>query len=118
MIIVEDEWIVSEEIKVSVSKSGINVIGQADNGSTALQLVEEFKVDLVLMDINIKGEMNGIELARQIQKSMPCFIIFISSLANRNQTTELESLVNYDFLPKPFSVEGLYRVLKKHNLNT
>lgn len=117
VLIVEDEWIVSEEIKASVSENGFNVIGQADEGSTALELIQEIKVDLVLMDINIKGEVNGIQLARLIQKNTPCFIIFISSLDNRNQASELKGLNNYDFLPKPFTVESLYRIFEKHGLN-
>lgn len=116
VLIVEDEWIVSEEIKVSLNESGFNVVGQTDEAQSALNMIQEISVDLILMDINIRGEDNGIQLARQIQNKTHCFIIFISSMNNQNQASELQGLVNYDFLPKPFSVEGLYRILHKHSL--
>lgn len=118
LLIVEDEWLVSEEIKESLIQNGFHVVGQTDNAEAALSMLEETKVDLILMDIDINGNLDGISLAKLILQNCQCFIIFLSSLRDKAQKMELDEIMNCDYLPKPFTIEGLYRVFKKHKLSS
>ncbi|MCF8416592.1 MAG: response regulator, partial [Crocinitomicaceae bacterium] len=63
ILVVEDESIVSKDIQHSLKKLGYNVVGAAATGEKALELVRSERPDIVLMDIMLKGEMNGIETA-------------------------------------------------------
>ena len=69
VLIVEDEAIVSKDIQQSLKKLGYNVVGSSATGESALQLVQTEHPDIVLMDIMLKGEMNGIQTADKITVS-------------------------------------------------
>ena len=66
VLVVEDESIVSKDIQYSLKKLGYNVVGAAATGEKAIELVDEFEPDLVLMDIMLKGQMSGIDAAGAI----------------------------------------------------
>ena len=68
VLVVEDESIVSKDIQHSLKKLGYNVVGASATGEKAVELAHETKPDIILMDIMLKGEMNGIETADQIKK--------------------------------------------------
>ena len=67
VLVVEDESIVSKDIQHSLKKLGYNVVGAASTGDQAVKLAIETLPDIILMDIMLKGEMNGIEAATQIR---------------------------------------------------
>ena len=69
ILIVEDESIVSEDIKECLNSSGYSVIGQAVTGEDALQKVKDQNPDLVLMDIVLAGKLSGTQTAAKISKS-------------------------------------------------
>ena len=63
ILIVEDERIVAMDIQNSLENLGYAIVGQADRGEDAVKKTEELHPDLILMDIGLKGEMDGIEAA-------------------------------------------------------
>ena len=67
ILIVEDERIVAEDIQISLAKLGYSVAGIAASGEEAVEKAEELCPDLVLMDIKLKGDMDGVEAAEQIR---------------------------------------------------
>ncbi len=71
VLVVEDESIVSKDIQHSLKKLGYNVVGAASTGETAVSLALEHMPDIILMDIMLKGEMNGIEAAEAIRMTQP-----------------------------------------------
>ena len=79
VLIVEDEWIVSEEIKELLTQSGFQVVGQAEDAESALQILAEDEADVALLDINIKGGIDGIQLAHEIIQKYNSALIFLSA---------------------------------------
>ena len=71
VLVVEDESIVSKDIQHSLKKLGYNVVGASATGERAIELAESEQPDIVLMDIMLKGEMNGIQAAEVIKISFP-----------------------------------------------
>lgn len=102
IFIVEDEAIVAESIKRDIMQSGYNVLGIAYSGEKAIDKIIETKPDLILMDINLKGQINGIEVARRIKPDINVPIIFISAYADDKTVVEARQAGAYGFLVKPF----------------
>src|ERR1700744_2221675 len=84
ILIVEDEGIVALELQESLQQEGFEVVAIVDNGPEALELVKNEEIDLVLLDINIKGAWDGIETATHLwkQKHLPC--IYVTDYADVN----------------------------------
>ena len=112
ILIVEDEAIVALEIKYRLTKLGYSVIGTASSGKRALELTEETKPDVVLMDIKLKGSMNGLEVATQIRDrfNIPC--IFLTAFSDDSTIKQMENVFNYERLQKPFEVIDLDNAIK------
>jgi len=82
ILIVEDESIIALELQARVKNFGYQVAGIADRGSTAINKFQQLKPDIILMDINIKGDMDGIETAEKIFKYQKVPIIFITAFSD------------------------------------
>lgn len=107
VLIVEDEWITSEEIKEVLEKNGMNVVGQEDNASAALQVAKEKVIDIALLDINIKGDKDGIELAQSINEIRPTAIIFLTAFDDSAYLERAKKVVPSAYLVKPFQSKNL-----------
>ena len=110
ILIVEDEFIVAYDLKIMLTKAGYLVAGIATSVERARQLIEQKKPDWVLLDIILKGDETGIDLARELlQKRIP--FLFIS--ANTDQTTleAAKATQPYGFLVKPFRERDLFVML-------
>ena len=80
LLIVEDESIIARDYKMMVERNGYHVIKIVNNGKDAIDIAVESKPDFILMDINIKGKMNGIEAAEEIHnQNVTSIIIFITA---------------------------------------
>ncbi len=117
VIIVEDEAITALNLKYDLEDLGYEVLETIDNGNEAIEKSNELFPDFVLMDINLKGNMRGIEAAKEISEiGIP--IIFLT--ANTDDFTAFEALKTapYGYLSKPYSIKDLEltigTVLRKH----
>ncbi|WP_374459276.1 sigma-54-dependent transcriptional regulator [Chryseobacterium taeanense] len=110
ILIVEDEFIVANDLKIMLTKAGYQVTGIASSVVQARKLISERKPDWVLLDIMLKGDLTGIDLAWELrEKKLP--FLYIS--ANTNQTT-LEAVKEtqpYGFMVKPFRERDLIVML-------
>ena len=79
-MIVEDEWITADDIKISLQSLGYIVPSISSSGEEAIQNTEKDKPDLVLMDIVLEGEMDGIEAANQIHSRFHTLFIYLTAL--------------------------------------
>ncbi|KAF2514745.1 sigma-54-dependent Fis family transcriptional regulator [Flavobacterium zhairuonense] len=110
ILIVEDEFIVANDLKIMLQKAGYQVVGIASSVVQAKKFIEEKRPDWVLLDIMLKGALTGIDLAWELRKiNLP--FVYIS--ANTNQTTlEAVKATNpYGFLVKPFREKDLVVML-------
>ena len=78
VLIVEDEELYADKMEMQLEKLDYKHLGTVDNSKDALQLIDKDAPDLILMDINIQGEYDGIELADMIHKKSMIPIIFIT----------------------------------------
>lgn len=102
ILIVEDEGIVAKDIQHSLIKLGYNVIGTVSTGEKALDLMKEDTPDLVLMDIMLKGNMDGIETAQVIKDTYNIPIIYLTAYADENTLSKAKVTEPYGYIIKPF----------------
>ena len=76
ILIVDDEWLTRLEIEEMLTDLGYDVAGQAETGAEAIAMARELNPDLILMDVKMPGEMNGIDAAREIKAELGTPIIF------------------------------------------
>ena len=81
ILIVEDEFIVSEALRENLESIGFRVAGRTDNVETALDIIHRDKPDLILIDICLRGEKSGLDLARAIQCSCQIPFLFITAIS-------------------------------------
>ncbi len=102
VLVVEDESIVSKDIQQSLKKLGYNVVGAASTGDQAVALALEHQPDIILMDIMLKGEMNGIEAATRIRAETNIPVIFLTAYADESTLSKAKVTQPYGYIIKPF----------------
>lgn len=108
ILVVEDEWIIANDIKDSLIEMGYRVSAIAASGEEALTRVEEDPPDLVLMDIVLKGEMNGIETARAIHARHEIPVIYLTAYDNQFLVDRAKQTDHSGYLLKPFKDRELH----------
>jgi two-component system response regulator HydG len=110
ILIVEDEFIVANDLKIMLLKAGYHITGIASSVVQARKLIEAKKPDWVLLDIMLKGDLTGIDLAWELREQQ---IPFLYISANTNQTTleAVKATHPYGFMVKPFRERDLIVML-------
>jgi len=102
IFVVEDEVIVARDIQSRLQKMGYEVIGTAARGEDAVERVLDLRPDLVMMDINLRGEMDGIDAATNIRAEYDVPIIFCTAYSNKETLARAKITVPYGYVLKPF----------------
>lgn len=84
ILVVEDERITAEDIKFGLQDAGFVVPAIVDSGEEAIKRTADLKPDLVLMDIKLKGEMDGIEAAAQIRKHYDIPVVYLTAYSDES----------------------------------
>lgn len=107
IMIVEDEHIVALDLEHQVEKLGHSVVGIAGNGRHAIQLALDTHPDLVLMDIRLHGDIDGIEAATEIRSVIPIPIVYLTAYTDA-KTLERASITQpLGYILKPFQLREL-----------
>jgi len=120
ILIVEDEAIVAEQLSDTLKRNGYNIVGVSVSGRDAIAMAKENRPDLVLMDVRIEGDLNGIETAIVIQghynEVIP--IVFLTAMPS-SKFPVLAAVEPYVYVNKPIRDEDLLaaveRSLLKHS---
>ncbi len=107
ILIVEDEALVAEDIKAHVQEMGHAVSNIVSNGEDALTLLQGSQPDLVLMDIVLTGDVDGIDVAEVIKKKYHIPVIFLTAYTDREKVERATKTVPYGYLVKPFDEREL-----------
>ena len=107
ILIVEDEGIVAMELQESLLNEGFGVAGITDDGAEAIDIIKEIDVDLALLDINIKGGWDGIQIAEQIKKHKNIPVIFVTAYTDRGTFDRAKLTLPSAYLTKPFQISDL-----------
>jgi len=120
ILIVEDELIVAEDLKEVLKGLGYQVVGVADTGEKAIAQALQLKPGLILSDIRLRGEMTGIEAAKQIGIHIDIPVVFLSAFADEETLAKVKESSPYGYLLKPFKEQELRTtievVLHKHGI--
>jgi DNA-binding NtrC family response regulator len=101
ILIVEDEFIVANDLRLILDREGYLVCGVAASVQEARELIKQQKPRLVLLDIHLKGKLTGIDLAKQLREEDIAFV-YLSANSNQRVLEEAKATEPYGFLVKPF----------------
>lgn len=110
ILIVEDEFIVANDLRLMLQKAGYTVVGIASSVVQARKLIESKQPDWILIDIILKGDLTGIDLARELMTQRTPFL-FISANTNQEILEAAKTTNPYGFLVKPFREKDLLVML-------
>jgi len=112
IFIVEDELIVADDIRLTLENLGYTVAGIAQTGETAVRQVPEHIPDLVLMDIQLAGTMDGIETAEWIRTNLSVPVIFLTAHADDMNLERAKVTEPYGYILKPYDERELHSVIE------
>lgn len=107
ILVVEDEGIVAQEIKSRLEKSGYTVCAVAHDGRTAIAHAEAMQPDLILMDIRLKGEMDGIEAAGRIRDRLNLPVVYLTAYTDPATLERAKVMEPFGYVVKPFETRSL-----------
>ncbi len=107
ILIVEDEEGLALTLKLRLTRMGYTPLGPVDTGEQAVEQAVTLRPNLILMDINLAGQMSGIEAARQIRESCQLPVIFLSALDEDSILREAQGSTPYGYLIKPVEERDL-----------
>lgn len=117
ILIIEDETIISFGYRLQLERMGFDVIGTARSSEEAEELLTHEKPDLIIMDIYLKGEKTGLELAQEIHARGPIPILFLTASTKPEIIDAIRALKDSHYLSKPINSDSLEDVLQRFARN-
>jgi diguanylate cyclase (GGDEF)-like protein/PAS domain S-box-containing protein len=112
LVIVEDERIVALDLAQRLTEMGYRVLRTVARGEDAVAAVESLRPDLVLMDINIEGEIDGIQAACRIRDRSRTPVVFMTAYAEDDTLARAQTSQPYGYLIKPYEARELHATIQ------
>jgi DNA-binding NtrC family response regulator len=116
ILIVEDEGIIAKNTQEDLTEMGHHVIGTVKDGQKAIEVAISDMPDIILMDIVLQGDLNGIEVSKRICEMYECKIIYMTAHADEKTIEEAKKTKHVGFLHKPIELRqlqmGIERAMK------
>jgi two-component system, response regulator PdtaR len=112
ILVVEDENIVALDIENRLKSLGFTVLPLISSGEEAVEKAYEYKPDLILMDILLKGKINGIEAAKKIVGTLKIPIVYLTASTNREVLKRAMQIGRCSYITKPFKENELENSIK------
>ncbi len=112
ILIVEDEKIVAWDIQERLQSLGYTIVAQATSGEAAILAANQIKPDLVLMDIQLQGEMDGIEAAQIIYRNYHIPVIYLTAHSDDRTLSAAASSSPFGYVLKPFQARELHSTIQ------
>jgi two-component system, response regulator PdtaR len=113
ILLVEDDYIISMLLEKQIRRMGYEVAGKVESGEQAIEYTREEKPDLILMDIEIKGEIDGIETVKRIREFSTVPVVYLTGNANEKTRKQAESTNPEGFLIKPVDMDVLKQKIRE-----
>ncbi len=113
ILIIEDETIISFGYRLQLERMGFDVVGTARSSDEAEALMADGMPDLIIMDIYLKGDKNGLELAREIHARQPIPILFLTASTKPEVVAAIHALKDCQYLSKPINADSLEDMLQR-----
>jgi DNA-binding NarL/FixJ family response regulator len=119
ILVVEDDTIIAITIEGRLKQFGYKVVGRASTAQDAIKKTIEFEPDLVLMDIHLKGPIDGIEAAQTIYGIYNIPVVYLTAFSDENTLERAQKTSPFGYIVKPFSDStlktGIKLALLKHD---
>jgi len=112
ILIVEDEMIIGANISLQLSKLGYEVTGIVSRGEEAISHVRQSRPDIVLMDIQLKGNLDGIDTVSKMHQENNIPVIYLTANADEENFERAKSTNPYAFISKPFKKLDLQHAIE------
>jgi DNA-binding LytR/AlgR family response regulator len=112
ILIVEDEMLIGANISLQLNELGYEVTGVIPRGEEALKHIDDHLPDIMLLDINLKGDLDGIETAIEMQKNHNIPIIYLTANNDDEHFNRAKETKPYGFISKPFKKLDLQRTIE------
>ncbi|MFA6216373.1 MAG: ATP-binding protein [Candidatus Omnitrophota bacterium] len=112
ILVVEDESVVAMDIKYRLENLGYDVSATLSSGESAIEKIPEFNPDLVLMDVVLKGQMDGIEAAERIKQLFDVPVIYLTAYGDDKTLERAKITEPYGYILKPFESRELYTTIE------
>ena len=107
VLIVEDETLIAMELKDRLERNHYTVCGVVARGEDAIKQIEQFRPDLVLLDVHLAGRLNGIETARRLRETIDIPVVYLTAYSDPQLVAEATRTEPYGYLVKPFDEREL-----------
>ncbi len=108
IVIVEDDPILCDLLKIRLAKMGYVVTGMYATGEDAIRAISDHPPDLIIMDVTLVGKMDGIETAQQIQKKRPLPVVYLTGSSDPETFERAKITEDSEYVIKPFSDSDLH----------
>lgn len=112
ILIVEDESIIAEDISDSLISLGYRITGMVYSGEEAIEAAAQFRPDLVLMDVNLQGEIDGITAAAEIRSRFQIPVVYLTAYADENTLRRVNATKPFGYIVKPFEEKSLHTTIQ------
>ncbi|WP_324720977.1 LytR/AlgR family response regulator transcription factor [Salinimicrobium sp. HB62] len=112
ILVVEDEMVIAANISLQLTSLGYEVTGIVPRGEEALMHVKDNPPDIILLDINLKGDLDGIETALEMQKMQNIPLIYLTANIDDAHFNRAKDTHPYGFISKPFKKLDLQRAIE------
>jgi DNA-binding NtrC family response regulator len=113
LFVVEDDFITAKSLQHTLEELGYRVVGTAASGEEALKKISYLRPDLVLMDIRLKGEMDGVFTAQRVQSQFDIPVVYLTAFSDDDTVKRVLHSRSYGFIVKPYTAEELFSVIEK-----
>lgn len=113
VLVVEDDMIISLVVENMIKKLGYTLVGKAASAEKAIELAKEHEPEIILMDIRLKGEMDGIETIIKIREHISTEVIYLTGNSDKANYERAKATNCIDLISKPFTIGELVRSLDK-----
>jgi CheY-like chemotaxis protein len=112
VLIVEDETLIAEELSERLSRLGFSVIAAVDSAEEGIAIATRERPDLVLMDIRLKGEKDGVQAAKEIRQQLDVPIVYLTAYSDRLTVDQAKATEHDAYLLKPFHRHDLQSTIE------
>jgi len=113
VLIVEDDVIAQMTLESMLHQLDIQKIRGVNNAEEALEIIANQKIDVAMLDILIKGDKDGLELAKEIEQNYGIPIIFLTASTDKHTALKAMQIKNYGFLPRPYEFKKIHEAMRK-----
>jgi len=113
ILIVEDENIIAMDIRFMLENLGYKISGVVSSGEDSIKKASNMLPDLILMDIKLKGKIDGVSAANQIYKSLRIPVIYLTAYLDNTTMDRVKETMHFGFISKPFEEKELQNIIEE-----